>query len=123
MASNPSATAKPADHKSAEQARALPHLGGMVHEWQQWLAPGVVVAVVLAMGSLQRADLQEFRAEVQSDIRAINDRLDRVDTRFDRVNDRFDQVNDRIEQGDARINSRIDQMNSRIDQIYRLLLP
>lgn len=116
MASSPSATAKPADHKSAEQARAVPRLGGTVHEWQQWLAPGVVVAVVLAMGSLQRADLQEFRVEVQSDIRAINDRLDRVDTRFD-------QVNDRIDQGDARINSRIDQMNSRIDQIYRLLLP
>lgn len=34
--------------------------------------PGVVAAVVLAMGSLQRTDLQEFRAAVQSDVRMIN---------------------------------------------------
>ncbi|MCY4173146.1 MAG: hypothetical protein OXF25_03620 [Cyanobacteria bacterium MAG CAR3_bin_5] len=53
----------------------------VVHGWRQWLAPGVVVAVVLAMGSLQRADLQAFRAEGQSDIGVVNDRLDQVDAR------------------------------------------
>ena len=76
-----------------------------MHEWRQWLAPGVVVAVVLAMGSLQRADMREFRAEVQADIQGINDRIDRV-------NDRIDQVNNRM-----------DQVNVRMDRIYQLLLP
>lgn len=51
-----------------------------MHEWRQWLAPGVVVAVVLAMGSLQRADIREFRAEVQADTQGINDRIDRATT-------------------------------------------
>ena len=38
-----------------------------MHEWRQWLAPGVVVTVVLAMGSLQRADMRE-----------LNNRMDQV---------------------------------------------
>ena len=76
-----------------------------MHEWRQWLAPGVVVAAVLAMGSLQRADIREFRVEAQADIQGINDRIDRV-------NDRIDQVNNRM-----------DQVNVRMDRIYQLLLP
>ena len=100
MASSSSATTKPAD-----QARTTPSLGGIMHEWRQWLAPGVVVTVVLAMGSLQRADIREiktdvreFRAEVQADIREL-----RADIR--------------------ELNNRMDQVNVRIDQIYQLLLP
>ena len=82
-----------------------------MHEWRQWLAPGVVVAAVLAMGSLQRADIREFRVEVQADIQGINDRIDRV-------NDRIDQVNNRID----RLDNRMDQVNVRMDRIYQLLL-
>ena len=38
-----------------------------MHEWGQWLVPGVVVTVVLAVCSLQRADIREF-----------NNRMDQV---------------------------------------------
>ena len=82
-----------------------------MHKWRQWLVPGVVVAVVLAMGSLQRADIREFRVEAQADIQGINDRIDRV-------NDRIDQVNNRID----RLDNRMDQVNVRMDRIYQLLL-
>ena len=59
-----SSSANPA----GRQATTTPSLGGVTQEWHQWLAPGVVVAVVLAMGFLQRADIREFRAGIRSDI-------------------------------------------------------
>ena len=87
-----------------------------MQEWRQWLAPGVVVAVVLAMGSLQRADMREFRAEVQADIQEFRAE---VQADIQGINDRIDQVNNRID----RLDNRMDQVNIRIDRIYQLLLP
>ena len=87
-----------------------------MHEWRQWLAPGVVVTVVLAMGALQRADIRELSSkvdrintELSAEIRDVNGRIDRVNERIDQVNMRIDRVTD--------------QMNERFDQIYQLLLP
>ena len=69
MAISSSATTKP-----SEQTTTTPVLGGAMHEWRQWLAPGVVVAVVLAMGALQRADIRALSGKVDQ----INDQLDQL---------------------------------------------
>lgn len=102
-------TSSSAATKSSERATTKPILGGATHEWRQWLAPGVVVTVVLAMGALQRADIRELSSkvdrintELSADIRDVNGRIDRVNERIDHVTD---------------------QMNERLDRIYRLLLP
>ena len=125
MTSSSSAITKP-----AEQPGTTPGFGGIMHEWRQWLAPGVVVAVVLAMGSLQRADIRELggkidrvNTELSAEIRDVNGKVDRVNDRIDQMSDRIDQVNDRISDGIAQVNDRIDQMNDRIDRLYQLLLP
>ncbi|MXW40852.1 MAG: hypothetical protein F4Z75_06905 [Synechococcus sp. SB0668_bin_15] len=106
----------PTTAKLSGQTTTTPVLGGALHEWRQWLAPGVVVTVVLAMGALQRADIRELsgkvdriNTELTADIRDVNGRLDRVNKRLDQVNMGLDRVTD--------------QMNGRLDQIYQLLLP
>lgn len=132
MTSSSSAITKP-----AEQPGTTPVLGGIMQEWRQWLAPGVVVAVVLAMGSLQRADIRELggkidrvNTELSAEIRdvngkvdRVNDRIDQMSDRIDQMNDRIDQMNDRISDGIAQVSDRIDHVNRRIDRLYQLLLP
>ena len=110
------ATSSSATTRSAEQGRTAATLGGIMQEWRQWLAPGVVVTVVLAMGSLQRADIRQLsgkidhvNTELSADIRDVNGRIDEVNGRIDKV---IDQMNNRF-----------DQVNGRIDQLYQLLLP
>ena len=125
MAMSSSATTKP-----AEQGKTTSILGGIMHEWRQWLAPGVVVTIVLATGALQRADMRALSSKVDQ----VNGRFDQVNIRIDQVNGRIDgvadQMNSRIdrltEQMNARfdrINARFDRMNARFDQVYQLLLP
>lgn len=45
-----------------------------MHEWRQWLAPGVVVTVVLAMGTLQKADIRELSSKVDQ----VSGRIDQI---------------------------------------------
>ncbi|MXW41259.1 MAG: hypothetical protein F4Z75_09010 [Synechococcus sp. SB0668_bin_15] len=94
----------------------MPSLGDVTHKWRQWLAPGVVVAAVLAMGSLQRADIREFTVDTRADIQEFRTAV-RAD--FQGINDRIDRVNERMDQLDNRMN----QVNIRMDRIYQLLLP
>ena len=69
VAMSSSATTKP-----VEQGKTTSILGGIMHEWRQWLAPGVVVTIVLATGALQRADM-----------RTLSSKVDQVNARFDQV--------------------------------------
>ena len=101
MASSSSAATKP-----AEAGTATGGLGLIVQEWRQWITPGILVAVVLAMGQAQRADIQqlsskidqvngridEVRTELSADIRGLSGRIDRTNDRIDRANDRMDQL-------------------------------
>ncbi len=118
MAPSSSAITKP-----AEQPGTTPGLGGIMHEWRQWLAPGVVVAVVLAMGSLQRADIRELGSKIDRVNTELSAEIRDVNGKVDRVNDRIDQMSDRISDGIAQVNDRIDHVNRRIDRLYQLLLP
>lgn len=76
-----------------------------MQEWRPWLAPGVVVTVVFAMGALQRADIRELSSKVDrihtelgADIRDVNGRIDRLNERIDRVTDQMNERLDRIDQ-------------------------
>ena len=102
-------TSSPATTKPSAQTTTTTVPGGALHEWRQWLAPGVVVAVVLAMGTLQRADIRALSGKVDQINNQLNGRIDRVNERIDRLSERIDLVTD--------------QMNERFDQIYQLLLP
>lgn len=76
------AIGSPATTRPTEQTAATPILGGgVMQEWRQWLAPDVVVTVVLAMGALQRADIRELSSKVDQ----VNGRMDQVDRRIDRI--------------------------------------
>lgn len=55
----------------------------------------MVVAAVLAMGALQRADIREFRVDTRADIQEFRIAV-RAD--FQGINDRIDRVNDRMDQ-------------------------
>ena len=105
---DPSATTGP-----AEQTTPTPIPGSIMQEGRQWLAPGVVVAVVLATGALQSAHIRALSSKIDQ----VNDRLNgRVDQLADQVNGRFDQVSSRIDR-------LTNQVNARFDQVYQLLLP
>ena len=69
------AIGSPATTRPTEQTAPTPILGGgVMQEWRQWLAPGVVVTVVLAMGALQRADIRELSSKVDQ----VNGRIDQI---------------------------------------------
>ena len=124
------ATSSPATTRPSAQTTTRTVLGGTLHEWRQWLAPGVVVAVVLATGALQRADIRALSGKVDQindqlngRIDEVGGRIDRVSERIDQVSERIDQVNERIDRLSERVDLVTDQMNERFDQFYQLLLP
>ena len=121
------ATSSSAITKPAEQGKTTSILGGIMHEWRQWLAPGVVVTIVLATGALQRADMRALSSKVD----LVNGRFDQVNIRIDQLADQVngridgvaDQMNNRIDRLTDQMNARFDRMNARFDQVYQLLLP
>ena len=77
---------------------------GRVGLVQQWLAPGVMIAVVLAVGQ------------------GLSGKIDQTNDRIDLVNGRIDLVNTRIDEAKAEFSAEIRGLGSRIDQLYQLRL-
>ena len=64
--------------------------------------------------AIQDLLIPEFKS-LQTEVRGINERLDRMDQRFERVDQRFDRVDERFERVDERFD-RVDQRFDRVDQ-------
>ena len=68
----------------------------------QWLAPGILVAVVLAMGQVQRADIRQLsgkidqiRTDLSTDIREPSDRIDQTNDCIDQLFQLYQQPRSR----------------------------
>ena len=66
--------------------------------------------------AIQDLLIPEFKS-LQTEVRGINERLDRMDQRFDRVDQRFERVDERFERVDQRFD-RVDQRFERVDERF-----
>ena len=66
--------------------------------------------------AIQDLLIPEFKS-LQTEVRGINERLDRMDQRFDRVDQRFERVDERFERVDQRF-ERVDQRFDRVDERF-----
>ena len=64
--------------------------------------------------AIQDLLIPEFKS-LQTEVRGVNERLDRMDQRFDRVEQRFERVDDRFDRVDQRFD-RVDERFERVDQ-------
>ena len=93
--------------KSAEQFGSTP-LADRSHEWRQWLAPGVLVAIVLAAMGMLRNDMGRLRGDLRDFRLEINTHLSQQDKQIDALGVELKQDIDDIRQDVRHINTRID---------------